>query len=86
MTDISENKHYEEAPGGKVAVKVGMAGVVRRLQPDGSYVEDGHVEFDGAPAPVVRELSFAELSELIGEDEARKVFADHHQQGRVINN
>ena len=83
---MTDQQHYEEAPGGKVAVKVGMAAIVRRVQPDGSYVEDGSVEFDGPSTPVVKELSFAELSSFVGEDEARKVFADHHQQGRVITN
>lgn len=80
------SEQYQEAPGGKVIVKVGMAGQVRRLQPDGTYVTEGNVEFDGPSAPVAHELTFAELALYIGEDEARKVFADHHQQGRVITN
>lgn len=79
---------YKETPGGKVAVKVGMAAVVTRAA-DGSQEP---VDFEGPPAPVVKELTFAELASLLdsdeldGEEEARKVFADHHQQGRVINN
>lgn len=82
---MSEQLHHEEAPGGRVIVKAQMAGQVRRLQPDGSYIVDGDVEFDN-PAPVLVELDFAGLSDLIGEEEARKVFADHRQQGRVITN
>lgn len=75
----AEMAEHNENPGGKVRVKVGMAAVVTRA--DGTK-EPVHI--DGTPSPVLKELNFAELSSMIGEDGARKVFADHSQQGRVI--